>query len=156
MLDRLNIVLFEPEIPSNAGNIARTCACLNARLHLVYPLGFRMSDKYMKRSGMDYWDKVEVIKYRCADDFLEKHQDCDLHFFTGRTSKSYTQATYSSNPYLIFGKESAGVDLEILDRFSNKCLRIPMYDDSRSLNLSNAVAIAAYEVARVHNFTNLN
>lgn len=151
----LNIVLFEPEISQNAGNIARTCACLGASLHLVEPMGFRLSEKHLKRAAMDYWESVSVYRYASTDDFLIQHENDELFFFTGQATQLHTQIKYGENPYLIFGRESRGVDVEILERFKDSCIRIPMLGKSRSLNLSNAAAIGAYEVARQWNFQDL-
>lgn len=151
----LNIVLVEPEIPQNTGNIARTCACVGARLHLVEPMGFRLTDKFMKRSGCDYWDDVEIVKWSCAEAFFEAHEGSDLHLFTGVTKASYVDAAYAEDAFLIFGRESKGLDKGILERFSGSCVRIPMREGARSLNLSNAVAIAAYEVMRKRSFPDM-
>ena len=154
----LNIVLIEPEIPQNTGNIARTCACIGARLHLVEPMGFRLSQRNLARAGCDYWDEVEIVRWSCADEFLESCADlqaCELHFFTGHAEKAYTDVSYGENAYLLFGRESSGIDPAILDRFADRCVRIPMREGLRSLNLSNAVAIAAYEALRQQRFPNL-
>ena len=153
----LNIVLIEPEIPQNTGNIARTCACIGARLHLVEPMGFRLTQRNLARAGCDYWDEVEIVRWACAEEFFEKNADelADrLHLFTGRASKSYADATYAEGDFLLFGRESTGIDPAILDRYAGHCVRIPMRDGLRSLNLSNAVAIAAYEALRQQGFPN--
>ena len=144
----LNIVLIEPEIPQNAGNIARTCACVGARLHLVWPLGFQPTERNLRRAGCDYWDEVEIVRWSCADAFFELHGEDELHLFTGRVERSYTDVAYGEDAYLLFGRESAGIDPAILERYAGKCVRIPMREGLRSLNLSNAVAIAAYEALR--------
>ncbi len=154
-MDSLNIVLVEPEIPQNTGNIARTCACLGARLHLVEPMGFRLTDRNIKRAGCDYWDKVEITRWPCAEAFFEAHANDELHLFTGSASRSYSDATYGEGVYLVFGRESRGLDPEYLERFSDACVRIPMRRDLRSLNLSNAVAIGAYEAMRQTSFAGL-
>lgn len=151
----LNIVLFEPEIPQNTGNIARTCACTGAALHLVEPMGFRLSSKQLGRASMDYWDKVDITRWSCTAEFLEAHGDCDLHFFTGQTERSYIDEEYDEDCYLVFGRESRGIDPEILQGNAQRCVRIPMSSDMRSLNLSNSVAIAAYEVLRRQGFKGL-
>ena len=144
----LKIVLVEPEIPQNAGNIARTCACIGAELHMVEPFGFRMSDKYFKRSGCDYWDKLDVKRWPCLDAFLEQHGKEDLWLFTGRVDKSFRDAEYTEDSWLIFGRETAGLPVEFIDEYKERCLRIPMKETLRSLNLSNSVAVGAYEALR--------
>lgn len=141
----LKIVLVEPEIPQNAGNIARTCACIGAQLHMVEPFGFRLSDKYFSRSGCDYWDKVELIRWPSFDKFLEENQSKDIWFFTGRVEKSFRDAKFSENSWLVFGRETAGLPPKLIEDNKDNCLRIPMKPGLRSLNLSNAVAVAAYE-----------
>lgn len=155
----LNIVLFEPEIPQNTGNIARTCACVGAALHLVEPMGFRLTERNLGRAGLDYWDEVEITRYSCTDEFLAQHQGDHLFFFTGQATRSFAEVTYPTPPeeptYLIFGRESRGIDEIILSAYPEACVRIPMRDGLRSLNLSNAVAIAAYEVLRSWNYPNL-
>lgn len=151
----LNIVLGEPQIPQNTGNIARTCACIGARLHLVEPMGFHLTDKFMKRSGCDYWDDVEVIKWPCLEAFLKSHGSDELHLFTGATETRYVDANYGEDAFLVFGRESRGLDKDFLERFADSCVRIPMCADARSLNLSNAVAIAAYEAMRQRAFPNM-
>lgn len=150
----LNIVLIEPEIPQNTGNIARTCACVGARLHLVEPMGFRLTQKNLTRAGCDYWDEVDIVRWSCTDAFLESHAADELHLFTGQASKSYTDAEYGEDAFLLFGRESSGIDPAVLARFPDRCLRIPMRAGLRSLNLSNAVAIAAYEALRQRDFPN--
>lgn len=151
----LNIVLVEPEIPQNTGNIARTCACVGARLHLVEPMGFHLTDKFMKRSGCDYWDDVEVVKWSCIEAFLEAHGEDDLHLFTGAARANYIDASYAVDTFLVFGRESRGLDEGLIERYAGSCVRIPMRADARSLNLSNAVAIATYEVMRQRSFPNM-
>lgn len=154
----LNIVLIEPEIPQNTGNIARTCACIGARLHLVEPMGFRLSQRNLARAGCDYWDEVDIVRWSCADEFLESCsalEACELHLFTGHAQNSYADVSYGKDAYLLFGRESTGIDPAILERFADRCVRIPMREGLRSLNLSNAVAIAAYEALRQQGFINL-
>ena len=141
----LNIVLVEPEIPQNTGNIARTCACVGARLHLVEPMGFRATERNLKRAGCDYWDDVEIVRWACSDEFFEAHGQDELHLFTGHASRSFADVAYGPDAFLVFGRESRGLDPGILERFEGRCVRIPMKEGVRSLNLSNAVAIAAYE-----------
>lgn len=152
----LHIVLFEPEIPQNTGNIARTCACIGARLHLVEPMGFRLTEKNLGRAGLDYWDKVEIERYPSTEDFMQKHQHDHLYFFTGQAEKLISDIPYEKESYLIFGRESRGIDEEILVRHPDSCVRIPMRDKLRSLNLSNAVAIGAYEVLRTWSYPGLS
>ena len=151
----LNIVLVEPEIPQNAGNIARTCACVGARLHLVEPMGFRATERNLKRAGCDYWDQVEIVRWSCAREFFEAHAGDELHLFTGQSSRNYADALYADGSYLIFGRESRGLDQEIIDAYQKSCVRIPMCEGLRSLNLSNAVAIAAFEAMRQLGFKGL-
>ena len=152
----LNVVLIEPEIPQNTGNIARTCACTGARLHLVEPMGFRLTQRNLARAGCDYWDKVEIVRWPCVEEFLEAHADAGrMHFFTGNTERRYTDIAYGEDDFLLFGRESTGIDASILERFAARCVRIPMVEDVRSLNLSNAVAIAVYEALRQQGFRDL-
>ena len=143
-----NIVLIEPEIPQNTGNIARTCAITGATLHLVEPMGFRLSSKQLSRSGCDYWDDVESVRWACAADFFAAHGDDELHLFTGKASDTMAEVAYNPGCYLLFGRESRGIDEEWLQAYAQQCVRIPMRPDQRSLNLSNAVAIASYEALR--------
>ena len=143
-----NIVLIEPEIPQNTGNIARTCAITGATLHLVEPMGFRLSSKQLSRSGCDYWDDVEIVRWACAADFFAAHGDDELHLFTGKASDTLAEVAYNPGCYLLFGRESRGIDEEWLQAYAQQCVRIPMRPDQRSLNLSNAVAIASYEALR--------
>ncbi|MDD6785131.1 MAG: tRNA (cytidine(34)-2'-O)-methyltransferase [Eggerthellales bacterium] len=143
-----NIVLIEPEIPQNTGNIARTCAITGATLHLVEPMGFRLSSKQLSRSGCDYWDDVEIVRWACAADFFAAHGDDELHLFTGKASDTMAEVAYNPGCYLLFGRESRGIDEEWLQAYAQQCVRIPMRPDQRSLNLSNAVAIASYEALR--------
>lgn len=144
----LNIVLIEPEIPQNTGNIARTCACTGAVLHLVEPMGFRLTERNLKRAGCDYWNDVEIVHWPSSEAFFAEHSQDELHLFTGSADVAYTDAVYGENAYLVFGRESCGIDKGILERFSQNCVRIPMKDGMRSLNLSNAVAIGVYEAIR--------
>ena len=153
----LHVVLFEPEIPQNTGNIARTCACTGATLHLVEPMGFRATQRNLMRAGLDYWDKVEIVRHSCTEAFLDEHAGEPMLFFTGRTDRIFFDldllSLASDGPlYLIFGRESRGIDPEILDAHASACVRIPMEGEIRSLNLSNAVAIAVYEALRQYGF----
>lgn len=151
----LNIVLFEPEIPQNTGNIARTCAATGAKLHLIGPLGFSTENKYLKRAGLDYWNLVDVKYYKSYTDFLSKNTNAKLYFLTTKAKKCYSVASYPLDAYLVFGKETAGLPKSILESNLEKCFRIPMVDDARSLNLSNSVAIVVYEALRQNNFESL-
>lgn len=151
----LNIVLLQPEIPQNTGNIARTCACTGARLHLVEPMGFRLTERNLKRSGLDYWDKLDIARYATTEQFLAQHEGEALYFFTGRGSLNYADISYPEDAYLIFGRESRGIDEDVLNAHEDSCVRIPMRPELRSLNLSNSVAIVAYEALRQQGFPNL-
>ena len=153
----LNIVLHEPEIPSNTGNIGRTCAAVGARLHLIEPLGFHLTEKNLKRAGMDYWHQLDVHRYSYYDDFLERNPDAGerLYFATTKGRVLYTDAAYDSDAYLMFGKESGGIPEEILAAHPDRCVRIPMLGDTRSLNLSNSVAVLLYEALRQNRFPGL-
>ena len=151
----LNIVLVEPEIPQNTGNIARTCAAAGAYLHLIKPLGFSIDDKYLKRAGLDYWPLVNVATYDSIDDFFRRHQKADCFYVTTKAEKAYTEAIFSPGCYLFFGKETKGLPEELLFSNYEKCIRIPMKDEARSLNLSNAAAIIIYEALRQQGFDNL-
>lgn len=152
----MNVVLVEPEIPQNTGNVARTCACTGATLHLVEPMGFRLTQRNLARAGCDYWDQVEIVKWACTDEFLEAHGHDELHLFTGQTQQLFTDVTYGANAYLLFGRESRGLDQALIDRFAASCVRIPMREGLRSLNLSNAAAIGLYEALRQQGFRALN
>lgn len=148
MNEPLNIVLVEPEIPQNAGNIARTCACVGARLHLVEPLGFRLTQKNLARAGCDYWSEVDIVQWPCAEAFFEEHAADELYLFTGRARRSFAEASYGEGAFLVFGRESRGLDSGITEAHASCCVRIPMREGLRSLNLSNAAAVAAYEALR--------
>ena len=156
---KLNIVLVEPEIPQNTGNIARTCAAIGAKLHLVKPLGFDISEKSVKRAGLDYWDKLEIEEHENLQKFLEKYnpQNNRMYFVTTKGQKTYAEVNYSKNEetFLLFGKETKGLPEDLLKQNIENAIRIPMRETLRSLNLSNSVAIVAYEVLRQHNFDNL-
>lgn len=154
-MEPFNVVLVEPEIPQNTGNIARTCACTGARLHLVEPMGFHATERNLKRAGCDYWNDVEIVSWSCADEFFEAHGEDELHLFTGHVEKRYTDVSYGEGCFLLFGRESRGLDPAILERFHDACVRIPMREDERSLNLSNSVAIGLYEAYRQAGFAGL-
>ena len=151
----LNIVLIEPEIPQNTGNIARTCAAIGAKLHLVHPLGFDISEKAVKRAGLDYWDKLEIIEYKNIEEFKEFAKDKNIYLLSTKAKRVYTDVKYEDDSYLVFGPETRGIPEDyILDNF-DKAVRIPMRNNIRSLNLSNSVAIVAYEAERQLNYTGL-
>ena len=151
----MNIVLHEPEIPQNTGNISRTCAVTHSKLHLIKPLGFSVEDRYLKRSGLDYWQFLDVSYYENFEDFLDKNPNAKIFMATTKAKKIYTDVTYSENDFIMFGKESAGIPEEILLKYKDTNVRIPMYDELRSLNLSNSVAIILYEALRQQNFRGL-
>jgi len=151
----LNIVLVEPEIPQNTGNVARTCAATGAALHLVKPLGFKIDSAKLKRAGLDYWDELDITYYDNLDDFMNRHKSDNLYFFTTKAPRCYTYVRYADNPYLLFGKETAGLPESILKANMDNCVRIPMRNNLRSLNLSNSVAVAVYEVLRQNDFNEL-
>lgn len=151
----LNIVLFEPEMPANTGNIGRTCVATNTRLHLIEPLGFRINDKMLKRAGLDYWDKLDVTIYDNFQDFLDKNPDAKIYMATTKAARSYSDVAYEDDCYIMFGKESAGIPEDILQKYPETCVRIPMWGEIRSLNLSNAVAIVLYEALKQNDFMGL-
>ena len=148
----LNIVLVEPEIPQNCGNIARTCAATGSRLHLVRPLGFDISDRAVKRAGLDYWNLVEVIDYENLEDFFARNEVTEMWCLSTKAPRSYTEAAFHDGCYLFFGKETAGLPLDFREQFREQCIRIPMYENARSLNLANSVAILTYEALRQNGF----
>lgn len=148
----LNIVLIEPEIPQNTGNIARTCAATGARLHLVEPMGFKIDDKKLKRAGLDYWYLLDITYYKDIDDFFERNKDGNFFYFSTKADKTYADVEYPDNAYLVFGKETKGLPEKLLYENHDTTVRIPMVDEARSLNLSNSVAIGVYEVLRQWNF----
>lgn len=153
----LNIVLYEPEIPANTGNIGRTCVATGTRLHLIEPMGFRLNEKQIKRAGLDYWDKLDVTVYDDFNDFLEKNPDAKGKLFmaTTKAKHSYCDVSYPEDCYIMFGKESAGIPEEILVDYEDTCVRIPMLPDIRSLNLSNSVAVVLYEALRQQQFSQM-
>ena len=151
----INIVLFEPEIPANTGNIGRTCVATGARLHLIEPLGFRLDEKSLKRAGMDYWKDLDVTTYIDFNDFLEKNPNAKIYMATTKAPNVYTEVAYEPDCYIMFGKESAGIPEEILVNHKDESIRIPMVGDIRSLNLGNSVAIVLYEALRQNNFENM-
>lgn len=152
----LNIVLYEPEIPANTGNIGRTCVATGTRLHLIEPLGFKLNEKSLKRAGMDYWKDLDVTTYIDYQDFLEKNSGAKIYMATTKAHKVYTEVDYEPDCYIMFGKESAGIPEEILVEHEEDCMRIPMNGDIRSLNLGNSVAIVLYEALRQNGFAGMN
>lgn len=151
----LNIVLHEPEMPANTGNIGRTCVAAGARLHLIEPLGFKINEKMLKRAGLDYWDKLDVTVYDNYQDFLDKNPGAKIYMATTKAKHTYCDVEYEDDCYIMFGKESAGIPEEILVDNPDNAVRIPMIGDIRSLNLSNSVAIVLYEALRQHEFRDM-
>jgi len=152
----LNIVLLEPQIPQNTGNISRTCAVTGARLHLIRPFGFEISDKHLKRAGLDYWDKLDISYYNNISEFLEKNSEGSFFYFTTKGKHVHSEVNYPDNAYLIFGREDKGLPEELLYNNPERCVRIPMRSELRSLNLSNSVAIAVYEALRQWDYPDLS
>ena len=151
----LNIVLLEPEIPANTGNIGRTCVAAGARLHLIGPLGFSLSEKALKRAGLDYWNDLDVTTYIDYRDFLEKNPGAKIYMATTKAQKMYTEVNYEPDCYIMFGKESAGIPEELLVQNRENCVRIPMMEQIRSLNLGNSAAIVLYEALRQNGFAGM-
>lgn len=152
----LNIVLVEPRIPENTGNIARTCAVTGARLHLVKPMGFEVTDKHLKRAGLDYWHLLDITYYEGLDDFFEKNQGGSFYYFTSKGPNRYTDVAYPDGAYLVFGREDAGLPEKLLYENQKNCVRMPMREGARCLNLSNSVAIGVYEALRQWDFPELS
>jgi tRNA (cytidine/uridine-2'-O-)-methyltransferase len=152
----MNIVLFEPEIPQNTGNIVRTCAATNSELHLIEPLGFEFSDKALRRAGLDYWKECDIKIYKNIVEFWEKNNGCEVFFASTKAAKRYDEVKYSENSFVFFGPESRGLPEDLLHDNYDKCVRIPMINDIRSLNLSNSVAIILYEALRQGEFAGFN
>lgn len=148
-------MLHEPEMPANTGNIGRTCTATGTTLHLIEPLGFKINDKMLKRAGLDYWDKLDVRVYSCYQDFLDKNPGAKIYMATTKAKKTYCEVAYEPDCYIMFGKESAGIPEEILVDNEENCIRIPMNQDIRSLNLSNSVAIVLYEALRQNDFSHM-
>ncbi|MGN0690547.1 MAG: tRNA (cytidine(34)-2'-O)-methyltransferase [Oscillospiraceae bacterium] len=153
-MKNLNIVLVEPQIPQNTGNISRTCAVTGARLHMIRPLGFEVTDKNLKRAGLDYWDKLDITYYDNLDDFFSKNNG-EYFYFTTKGKNVYSDISYPDNAYIFFGREDKGLPEELLFKNKERCVRVPMRTDLRSLNLSNTVAIATYEILRQWDFPDL-
>lgn len=150
-----NIVLVEPEIPQNTGNIARTCAATGAKLHIIKPMGFEIDDKKLKRAGLDYWHLLGVEYYENLDDFFNKHPDSICYYASTKSLNTYCDVSYKDGDYIFFGKETKGLPEDLLYKNKKRCIRIPMIEEARSLNLSNAVAIVLYEALRQTDFLNL-
>ena len=148
----MNIVLLEPEMPANTGNIGRTCAATNTKLHLIEPLGFRLSDKWVKRAGLDYWEHLDLCVYSDYREFLEKNPGASIYMATTKGRQVYSEVTYDPDCFLMFGKESAGIPEELLLENQSRCVRIPMWGEVRSLNLSNSVSVVLYEALRQNGF----
>ncbi len=151
----MHIVLYQPEIPANTGNIGRTCVATGTILHLIEPLGFRLDEKSIQRAGMDYWKELDVRRYMNFEEFLDKNPGAKIYMATTKAKNLYSQVSFGENDYLMFGKESGGIPEEILVNYEDDCIRIPMLDSIRSLNLSNSVAIVLYEAYRQQNFKNM-
>ncbi len=151
----INIVLFEPEIPANTGNIGRTCVATGCKLHLIEPLGFRLNEKAIKRAGMDYWNELDVTTYIDYQDFIEKNPGAKIYMATTKAPNVYTEVQYEADCYIMFGKESAGIPEEILVEHKEDSIRIPMMGDIRSLNLGNSVAVVLYEALRQNGFAHM-
>ena len=154
-MSHLHIVLLEPEIPQNTGNIARSCAATGASLHLIKPLGFSIDDKHMKRAGLDYWDSLDLHVYENLSEFYLLNPNAKIYYFSKKGKHVYSDVSYDGDVYLMFGRESIGLPEDLLKEHEDHCLRMPMKEGLRSLNLSNAVAIALYEVLRQHGFEGL-
>ena len=150
-----NIVLHEPEIPANTGNIGRTCVAAGASLHLIEPLGFRLNEKSVKRAGMDYWEKLDVHRYLDYRDFMDRNPDAKIYYATTKAPRDYSEVQFEEECFIMFGKESAGIPEEILLEHPDTCIRIPMLEEIRSLNLSNSAAIILYEALRQHGFDHM-
>lgn len=152
----VNIVLVEPEIPMNTGNIARTCAATYSKLHLIRPLGFDISERAVRRAGLDYWDMVDIQVYDNLTHFFEVNPGIDVWLATTKAPRDYTQVQFTNNCWLMFGKETAGLPQALREQYYDKCIRIPMRSDARSLNLANSVAVLTYEALRQQGFTELS
>lgn len=152
----LNVALIEPEIPQNTGNIARTCAATGARLHLVGPMGFQITDKQVRRAGLDYWDKLDITYYDSTEEFFEKNRGAAFFYFTTKAEQTHSDVCYPNGAFLVFGKETKGLPEELLKENHDKCVRLPMRGIIRSLNLSNSVAVGVYEVLRQWDYPELS
>jgi len=154
-MNKINVVLYCPEIPQNTGNISRTCAVTGAALHIIKPTGFEISDRTLKRAGLDYWDKLDVSYYESFEDFIDKHPNAELFYFSAKGAVCYTDIEYPDGAFLVFGRESVGLPEELVRENIDRAVRIPMRSTLRCLNLSNSVAIAVYEVLRQGEFSEL-
>ena len=154
-LMNINIVLCEPEIPQNTGNIARTCAAVGASLHLIKPLGFEIDDRKLKRAGLDYWHLLDITYYDGIDDFFRKNPDAAVYCFSTKAPRSFSEVTYPKKVYLMFGKETAGLPEWLREKYYDRCIRLPMREDARSLNLANSAAVLCYEALRQQGFPGL-
>lgn len=154
-MKRINVVLYSPEIPQNTGNISRTCAVTGAKLHIIKPIGFEISDKTLKRAGLDYWDKLDVSYYDSYEDFISKNSGETIYYFSSHAKNSFADVDYPDNVFLMFGRESVGLPTDLVEGNAEHALRIPMRKTLRCLNLSNSVAIAVYEVLRRDNYEGL-
>lgn len=152
----LNVVLIEPEIPQNTGNIARTCAATGARLHLVGPMGFQIDEKRVRRAGLDYWDKLDITYYGSTEEFFKQNEGAEFFYFSTKAEQTHSDMRYPNGAYLVFGKETKGLPEELLKANHDRCVRIPMRGIIRSLNLSNSVAIAVYETLRQWDYPELS
>lgn len=151
----MNIVLYQPQIPPNTGNIARTCACTGSSLHLIRPLGFSTDEKVVRRAGLDYWDKLDIHYYDSLEELFEKHSDSNFYFSTKFATNHYTDINYQEDDFLVFGRETTGLPDNITDDYPDNCIRIPMKAETRSLNLANSVCIVLYEALRQTDFSGL-
>lgn len=152
----MNIILLEPEIPANTGNIGRTCVATGTKLHLIEPMGFRLNEKQIKRAGLDYWKDLDLVVYDNYEDFLEKNNNPKIYMATTKAVNAYTHVKYEDDCFIMFGKESAGIPEELMIDNKDNCIRIPMVGDVRSLNLGNCVSIVLYEALRQNNFEGMN
>lgn len=150
----LNVVLVEPEIPQNTGNIARTCVVTGSALHLIKPMGFSLSEKHLKRAGLDYWKDLTLSVYESLDELYERYPEGDFWYFSSKVDRNFSEARFSPDCFLVFGKETAGLDRELLERNKDKCVRIPMLSGQRCLNLSNAACVGVYEALRQNRYFN--
>ena len=151
----LNVVLHEPEIPQNTGNIARTCVVTNSKLHIIRPMGFSLDEKHIKRAGLDYWQYLDLTLYDSIEELWERFPDAEFHYFSTKVGRLMSEESFGADSFLVFGKETAGLPKELLDRFPGSSVRIPMYDDRRCLNLSNAVCVGVYEALRQNGYPDL-
>ncbi len=151
----MHIILHQPEIPANTGNIGRTCVATGTTLHLIEPLGFHLDEKSIKRAGMDYWERLDVTRYINFEEFRERHPNAKIWYATTKAKRLYTEAVFGKDDFIMFGKESAGIPEELLVEHEETCIRIPMLDEIRSLNLSNAAAIVLYEALRQNDFAGM-